>query len=181
MDTPESAEVFDPTANRFERVGEPKDYTASAQSATLLADGKVLITGGDTGDPNDPMVIGPQRTAEVWNPGTGQFSRAGRMDKARRGHLGALLPDGRVIIVGGSGPRSSDFHDSARSSTEVWDPADRAFLPGPPLSVPRQRMAMVTLPDGSLLVVGGDTDTNARTGAVDALSTAELLDLSLTR
>jgi hypothetical protein len=181
METPESAEVYDPAVNQFIRVDEPRDYVGGAQSATLLGDGRVLITGGDTADPNGPKGpawMGPLRTAEVWDPATGTFRRAGRMDHARRGHQATLLPDGRVLVVGGSGPRTSDFHDTPRASTEIWDPRTRAFEAGPALGTPRQMMALVTLPDGSVLVIGGSSDANARTGALDALASTELLDLS---
>ena len=67
MDMAESAEVWDPSLPAFQRVGEPHDYRSGGLSATVLPDGRVLITGGDTGDltRNDAW-FGPLGSAEVW-------------------------------------------------------------------------------------------------------------------
>ena len=178
INAPESAEVYDPATNAFTRVGEPLDYISGAQTATLLPDGRVLVTGGDTSDPNgDPHYVGPLRTAETWDPATGQFSRAGTMDVGRRAHGAALLPDGRVLVVGGSTERTSNFTDPGTATSEIWDPATNAFTPGPMLADPRGEPAVVALPDG-ILVVGGVADYNARAGVGRPLATAEMLDFS---
>ncbi len=58
-------------------------------SATLLQDGRVLVTGGDNA------------SAEVYDPSTGTFSTTGLMNVNRRWHTSLLLNDGRVLIVGG--------------------------------------------------------------------------------
>ena len=180
LDSPESAEVYDPATDAFTRVGEPLDYISGSQTATLLQDGRVLITGGDTSDPNgDPRYVGPLRTAETWDPATGQFSRAGTMDIGRRAHQAVLLPDGRVLVVGGSTERTATFHDPGTATTEIWDPATNAFTAGPELAGPRAQPALVALPDG-VLVIGGDADYNARAGLGKPLRTAELLDFSST-
>jgi N-acetylneuraminic acid mutarotase len=65
-------------------------------TATLLADGRVLVTGGanpgDTGS-----------AAELYDPVTGRWQAIGDMIQARSGHTATLLPDGRVLVVGGVG------------------------------------------------------------------------------
>ena len=58
----------------------------SGHTATLLADGKVLFTGGDeTG------------SAEIYDLVTGQFVPTGNLGTARSGHTATLLADGRVL------------------------------------------------------------------------------------
>ncbi len=179
IDTPESAEAYDPVTNAFSRVGEPKDYTISGHTATLLGDGRVLITGGDTDDPTaDRLAVGVLRTAEVWDPASGTFVRAGRMDIRRRAHQAALLPDGRVIVVGGSRPRTGDFHDPGTATTEIWDPETGTFSRGPQMASPRERPTLVTLHDGSLFVIGGNGDYDARNDVGETLDTAEILDFT---
>jgi hypothetical protein len=179
IDTPESAEVYDPSTNTFIRVDEPRDYIASAQTATLLRDGRVLVAGGDSGDPNgqDPRFDGPLAKAETWDPSTGRFARAGSMRVARRAAGTALLADGRVIVVGGS-KASKGPVDPSTATTEIWDPAAGAFAAGPKLADARSRFALVTLPDGSVLVIGGDQRYDAQHLRGTGLATAELLDLT---
>ena len=59
--------------------------------ATLLFDGKVLITGGN----QSPR-------AELYNPAMGTFTATANMAGSRWGHSATLLPDGRVLIAGGT-------------------------------------------------------------------------------
>ena len=127
-DTPESAEVYDPATNTFSVVGEPRHYISGAQAATLLRDGRVLVSGGDSADPNvRPRWFGPLRSTETWDPASGAFSGAGPMELERRAHQSALLPDGRVLVAGGTGVRTNDFIDPSTPRTEVWDPTTSSF------------------------------------------------------
>ena len=75
--------------------------TRAYHTATLLSDGSVLVTGG--GDFAD---VGNSRlaSAEIWDPETGTFSPAGTMAEGRFLHSATLLPDGRVLVVGGNWP-----------------------------------------------------------------------------
>ena len=64
-------------------------------SATTLQDGRILLAGGDVGTTTSS-------TAEIYDPSTGSFTSAGRLNHARSGHLAFLLPDNnQVLIVGG--------------------------------------------------------------------------------
>jgi hypothetical protein len=65
-----------------------------AATATLLADGGVLIAGGDDGS-------GPVASAELFDPTTGTFSPTGSMAIPRIDDAATLLRDGRVLIVAG--------------------------------------------------------------------------------
>jgi YVTN family beta-propeller protein len=71
-------------------------------TATVLADGKVLATGGSAVW-ND--MTGVNYTAEIWNPATGQWTVGAAGSRARLYHSTALLmPDASVLVAGGGAP-----------------------------------------------------------------------------
>jgi hypothetical protein len=118
----------------------------AAHSATLLADGEVLIAGG-IGD------RGPLQTAELYDPATGTFSAVGSMAEARSGRIGAIrLLDGRVLMIGGS----------ESPSTELFDPPTGTFVVAAPMSVAHPGSGVALLADGRVLVAGsGDPEGRA--------------------
>src|ERR1044072_5280247 len=59
-------------------------------TATLLANGKVLIAGGAA-----------KETVELYDPATGIFAPTGGMTTIRTVSSATLLPDGRVLVIGG--------------------------------------------------------------------------------
>ena len=71
-------------------------------NATILADGKVLATGGS--DVWNEMT-GAQYTADIWNPATGTWTRGASAQRARLYHSNAILmPDASVLVMGGGAP-----------------------------------------------------------------------------
>ncbi|HEX5590039.1 MAG TPA: kelch repeat-containing protein [Candidatus Limnocylindrales bacterium] len=129
-----SAEIWDPATGAFRETG----WMASPRvghTATMLADGRVLITGG-TGPG------GAQATAELWDPATEEFSPAGEMVGARTGSLATLLPDGTVQIWGGGGP------------SQLWRPAYNNFVSAGLLDRPSFATATRLL-DGRVLLTQG--------------------------
>jgi hypothetical protein len=79
-------------------------------TATLLADGRVLIAGGQRLGP-PPGYFTSLSSAEIYDPATGTFAATGNMTTARVGHTATLLPNGKVLIAGGSGDRSAELYD----------------------------------------------------------------------
>jgi hypothetical protein len=77
-------------------------YPRRHLNLTLLPTGEVLATGGVGGTTfNDPTK--PVYPAEIWNPGTGQWTTLSSNTIIRDYHGTALLmPDGRVLVAGGS-------------------------------------------------------------------------------
>ncbi len=71
-------------------------------TATILADGRVLATGGST---VWNEMTGVNYNAEIWNPATGQWLLGPPQTRARLYHSTAvLMPDASVLVLGGGAP-----------------------------------------------------------------------------
>ena len=114
-----TAEIYDPESGTFIRTG---DMSAPHYlgTATLLNDGNVLVVGGWT--IRGPIVVG-MRDAEVYQPGTNRFSRAGETNVARLTNTATLLNDGEVLIAGGVAEKGL-----ITSSVEFYSPKQHRFL-----------------------------------------------------
>ena len=99
---------FTPTASM--------SVTRIVSTATLLADGRVLIAGGDYNSSGYPG------TAEIFDPagngGAGSFAPPLPMIKWRGWHTATLLADGRVLLAGGE-----TFNFADQNTAEIFDPA----------------------------------------------------------
>jgi len=115
-------------------------------AACLLADGRVLISGG-TQFPDERTI----RAAEVFDPASGSFTPVADMMAERSRHTATLLPDGRVLIAGGN----SIGAGRQLSSTEIFDPATDTFASGPEMGEPRMDHTATVLADGRVLITGG--------------------------
>jgi N-acetylneuraminic acid mutarotase len=122
----------------------------SYHTATLLSDGRVLVTGGGHGG-DRPFI---EKTSEIYDPSTGNWSFTDHMAKARYGHTATLLPDGRVLITGGAGPGG----DCVNTVTaELYDPVSATWKPTRPMATERGFHTVALLLDGKVLVAGGNT------------------------
>ena len=74
------------------------------------------------------------------------------MRVARAAHTATLLPDGRVLVAGGSAE-----DDGVRKSVEIWSPRTGRFTPAAPMHDGRHKHAAVTV-RGGVLVLGGSDD-----------------------
>lgn len=83
--------------------------------ATLLADGRVLVTGGFDQNCDSPSET--VASAELYRPGVFEFLPAASMTQARKDHEAVLLNDGRVLVVGGTTGSGAPL-----ASAEVWAP-----------------------------------------------------------
>jgi hypothetical protein len=156
-----SAEIYDPTTGTFSPTGSMATARTS-HTATLLSDGRVLITGG--ADVQEHAVA----SAELYDPKSGTFSPTGSMTTARVFHTASLLSDGRVLIAGGDlGTWSYDGPFLA--SAEIYDPKTGTFNPTGSMTTSRAWHTATPLADGRVLITGGE---HARTD----LASAELYD-----
>jgi hypothetical protein len=120
-----SAELYDPSTDTFTHATMP--IARNGHTATLLPDGTVLLTGGQTfGGIRYPSTA----TTAIYNPGAFNFTAAANMSVARAVHTATLLNNGQVLITGGTGFGSLNSI-SGISSAELYTPA--VLVPAPVL------------------------------------------------
>ena len=112
---------------------------------TLLADGRVLLTGGNT-------FSGFAGWAELYDPATGQFTVTGTSGGVSgwwyNSNTATLLTNGKVLVAG------SDEYDLP-ADAELYDPASGAVAAIGNTAASHEYAAATQLPDGSVLVTGG--------------------------
>jgi hypothetical protein len=123
-----------------------------SHTATVLADGRVLIAGGAIGPAGGAPVT---NLAEIFDPATNTFSATGSMTTERGWHSATLLKSGKVLIVGGN-DFSFTGNSVALSTAELYDPASGTFTrtAGSPV-VTHERHTATLLQDGKVLITGG--------------------------
>src|SRR5205814_6117793 len=117
-------------------------------NATLLPDGKVLVTGGSRGteSPNVATVPDPAYASEMWDPASGTWTAMASMTKARAYHsIAVLLPDGRVLSAGGQ---------QVAPGAEIYSPpylfrGSRPTITSAPTNVAYGQSFLVGTPDGA--------------------------------
>ena len=112
--TLKSAELYDPATGMFSPVAPMADERQS-HTATMLADGRVLVAGGGVA------------SAELFDPSAARWLAAGALGSARSGHSATLLENGQVLIAGGERNLGADGGNVILGSAELFDPETMAF------------------------------------------------------
>ena len=120
----------------------------SGHSATLLADGRVLIAGGMRRNQDF------YKSAELYDPSTAKFQPTGEMSVGRVGQIAVLLATGNVLMAGGwVGHGGTD-------TVELYDPASGKFTVLPKMTTKRGRPSATVLANGDVLIAGGEATDN---------------------
>ena len=147
-----TAEIYDPGTGGWSQTGN-LNIPRSSHTATLLSNGKVLVAGG----------VAPA-TAELYDPATGTWSLTGKLSETRVYHTATLLRDGKVLVVSGCGDEECFFY---LGSAELYDPNTETWSVTGGLNAPRENKTLTTLPNGNVLLPGGNFYSST-------LNTAEL-------
>jgi hypothetical protein len=143
--SPTPAELFDPQSETFAMTaGQPPTPRRYAE-ATLLANGQVLLSGGD---PLGGCTPCPAASADVYDPKLDAFTEEAMPD-ARWGHTATVLPSGGVAIIG-----------SAPEVVVASPVADTAASAATPVVPGRTGGFATLLPSGKVLLAGGDDGTS---------------------
>jgi hypothetical protein len=138
-----TAELFDPATGTFTATG-AMSKPRSEHTATLLANGTVLLAGGAAGN-----------AAELFDPATGSFAATGELTVGGRwGCSATLLKDGTVLIAGGRD--SEDVFDGfPLNDAELFNPATGIFTATGVMKQFRYEHAAALLNNGQVLLTGG--------------------------
>lgn len=139
-----TGELYNPATNTWTTVA----ATGTGRwfhSATLLNNGKVLLAGGQTSSAS-------AKTVELFDPSNNSFTTNAAPNQlvfARARHTVTLLPNGKVLLLGGSA-------GTPIAAVELYDPATNVFTQvGGLLPENRSQHAAALLPNGRVLITGG--------------------------
>jgi hypothetical protein len=144
-----SAELYDPATKQFIVTGSLLNARYK-HTAGLLADGRVLIAGGS----GERDWQGTMKSAEIYDPRTGQFGGTSPLNDSRFKLPGeaAELASGQILVAGGS------------RQVEVYDPTSGKFLiAAGQMTDARHFMTETKLKDGRVLLTGGYPENDQST------------------
>jgi N-acetylneuraminic acid mutarotase len=126
-------------------------------TATLLSDGKVLVTGGYGpggwfSGISGGAWNGELDSAVIFNPAANTWAAAGatgKMSAGRSSHTATLLNDGKVLVVGGTATGNGS------QTAELYDPITNTWVAAGTLPNGASRHTATKLVDGRVLVAGG--------------------------
>ncbi len=137
-----STELYEPWAQSF-AAGPTLAGSRESHTATRLADGTVLITGGVR---NRSAYL---NTCEIYDPVAGTLVATGSLASARAGHTATLLHDGRVLACGGLSGGAS------LASCEIYEPSAGTWSATGAMIEARDAHSATVLAGDRLLVAGG--------------------------
>jgi WD40 repeat protein len=160
-----SAELYNPDTGTWSPTRAMSSERA-LHTATLLPNGRVLIAAG-FGRIAGSGFSTQLSSAELYNSATGTWISTGDLTTKRTGHTATLLPNGKVLIVGGVGVDGAPT--AVLASAELYDPVTEQWTLTGAMNIKRYNHTTTLLPSGKVLVSGG-SDGNV------ILPTAELYD-----
>lgn len=136
----DSAEIFDPSTSSFSSTGRMKKIRHK-HDAVLMADGRVLITGGADERDGD----GAYKDSEIYDPAKGVFLTTAGMQFTRYKHKGtSLLLNNNLVLIPGGSPQ-----------VELYNPETNSFKTIGTVGTNKLFSSSVFLQSGDALITGG--------------------------
>ncbi|HUP70257.1 MAG TPA: kelch repeat-containing protein [Acidimicrobiales bacterium] len=163
-DSAKTTQLYNPTTNTWSPTGE-LNHSRLSHRASLLQDGRVLVSGGGYGTGDTPEPVSYSRTAEIYNPVAGTWSSTGDMQSGRYLHSATVLADGRVLVAGGCDDVNkiddSFTCDVVLATAEIFTPTLGTWSPTGRMHDARNDHRAILLDSacapacGKVLIVGG--------------------------
>lgn len=156
--------IFDPASKRLQR-GPNLIVARDWHLVTLLKDGRVFISGGETSYDRTPSLArvncsysGHVRELELYDPKTNTISKVCNLNKPRYWHRTIELNNGKVLII--SGETDKEIHDagvSLTSTVELVDIEQKTSTVVGQLHHARRSFDVFPMGNG-VLILGGEMD-----------------------
>jgi N-acetylneuraminic acid mutarotase len=154
-------QLFDPSTGLWTATGN-LNTPRLGHVAVLLPNGKVLVAGGINSQAGPSLTY--LSSAEVYDPNAGTWTVVSSMNSTRETPNATLLPDGNVLVAGGSTSAITFL-----SSTEVYNPTANTWTVAASMAAARFNAMATLLPGGRVLIAGGGANSGS-------LSESELYD-----
>ncbi len=146
---------YQPSTNSWSATGS-LSVGRAYHAATLLRDGKVFVHGGIY----ENTYVSQLRSSEIYDPASGIWSKTANSSlQSRSRHMVALLPSGKLLVSGGKGVVvvNNFWSVSHLTSAEIYDPATATWTSTGPTADSHVSSADVTLADGRVMIIGGNS------------------------
>ncbi len=147
--TVNSAEIYDPVLDEWSEA-DSMSQRRELHAATLLPDGRVVVTGGFQESGNKVGIV------EIFAPQTNSFERAGQLDLPRFDHAVTSLPDGRLLIAGGRADNGGE--PPYVQAVEIYDPSTGVSQAAPQMGSAHYDLEAFPLDDGRVLIAASHSE-----------------------
>jgi len=158
-----SAELYDPATEKWQLTGTMPNVLWS-HTATLLPNGKVLVAGGTTNYPPFGFnVTNVLSSADIYDPSTEMWCQTSPMTSPRIYHTATVLPNGKLLVTGGSSNYSA--FPAAFSSSEIYEPSTGRWLTNGFMNTAHTHQTATLLVNGQVLIAGGYSNSGILSNA----------------
>jgi N-acetylneuraminic acid mutarotase len=130
-------------------------------TASVLKNGQVLVAGGYIDDPeHSKNVKYTLDGAELYDSTTRSWTSTGSLNHERHSHTASVLPNGKVLVVGG-------LDDDFLNSAELYDPSTGNWSTTDSMYYKRVWHTTIVLVNGKVLITGGISNENGTSKTVE--------------
>lgn len=166
-----SCELYDPLTETWSPTGTLNVARGGPEmrnlTATLLENGKLLVTGGSPAGGGDAI-----KSCELYDAVTETWLFTGDMAEGRRVHSATLLENGEVLVAGGTGAVQW------KASCELYDPTTGIWRTAPSMATGRHGHTATLLGNGKVLAVGGTIASSTLTPLCELYDSASVPTVS---
>ena len=149
-------QIYDPSTGIMSNTGYSlKNRIDGTFTSTLLNDGTVLLAGGELFNGN----VLATTNAELFSPTTETFAATGGLTTPTMYQTATLLNTGSVLLAAGANLSGTNGAMVDLNGSELYNPSAKTFAATGNLAIARTSHTATLLNDGTVLVIGGGTQT----------------------